>query len=154
MAEVDNKNLVDKFLGFWRKSKTNKAIVIFIALIALGLLGSGGNAKNSNIASNAPTTTQNSNSATALPKQPTNTPAPTAIPTPTLTPQQKIANFEKDAQMLTVADIYKSPNSYSYKSVIFTCEVSGFPKNDNGDVGGLNCSDPNDFGSKIGRAHV
>src|SRR5437868_3089510 len=41
--------------------------------------------------------------------QATNTPAPTVpteTPKPTLTPQQIIANFEKEAQTVTVAEIY------------------------------------------------
>ena len=70
-------------------------------------------------------------------------------PKPTLTPQQIIVNFEKDAQTVTVADIYKTPNSYSGKSLIFTCSVSGFPKDEKGDVGALNCDDPNDFTSNV-----
>src|ERR1051326_5785131 len=35
------------------------------------------------------------------------------------------------------------------KSLIFTCSVSGFPKDENGDVGALNCDDPNAYGSNV-----
>ncbi|MGH7202960.1 MAG: hypothetical protein ACREHC_00775 [Candidatus Levyibacteriota bacterium] len=48
-----------------------------------------------------------------------------------------------------MADIYKTPNSYKGKALIFTCTVSGFPKDENGDVGALNCDDSNDLISNV-----
>lgn len=74
---------------------------------------------------------------------------PTITPQPTLTSGQIITKFEKEAQIVTVTQIYKTPNSYKGKSLIFTCSVSGFPKDDNGDVAALNCDDLNDFSSNV-----
>ena len=74
---------------------------------------------------------------------------PSITPKPTLTSAEIISNFDKEAQNVTVSNIYKSPNSYKGKAIIFTCSVSSFPKDDNGDVVGLNCTDPNDFNSYV-----
>ncbi len=68
---------------------------------------------------------------------------------PPETPDQIVADFVKNAQTVTVANIYKSPNSYKDKSIVFTCSVSGFPKDNNGNVAGLNCNDPNNYGSNV-----
>ncbi len=93
---------------------------------------------------------QNQTTATATDTpSPEITEPPTATPKPTLTTQQIIAQFESQAKTVTVANIYKSPNSYKDNALIFTCSVSGFPKDDNGDVAALNCIDPNNYGSNV-----
>jgi hypothetical protein len=147
------------FPPFWKTVKTKwgyglrraykVALCIVLLLIsgaAYGQSATQSNAGKQTTATAGNTTEQKNSTPTDTPTI-TPTEAPTATPKPTLTPEQIIANFEKDAQTVTVADIYKSPNSYKGKSLIFTCTVSGFPKDENGDVGALNCDDPNDYGS-------
>ncbi|HYT41582.1 MAG TPA: hypothetical protein VEP90_04510 [Methylomirabilota bacterium] len=78
------------------------------------------------------------------------TQTPTLSPTPTDIPMKYGANgFPEDAEAVTVAQIAKVPSAYDGKKLTFTCEVSSFPKNDNGDAAGINCSDPYDSGSLI-----
>lgn len=137
---------------FWKlvKSKWNYSltrgykILLFICLLFVGELVS-----HSSPTTNNSTQTVTSSDSNSLTDTPTPTDEPTATPKPTLSPQQIIAKFENESQHVTVADIYKSPNSYKEKSLIFTCSVSNFPKDENGDVGGINCSDPNTFDSNV-----
>lgn len=83
----------------------------------------------------------------------TKTPTPTDVPTtPTATPTPVATDangFPMDYQAVTVAQIAKVPSAYEQKTVMFTCNVASFPKNSNGDAGGINCTDPNDYGSII-----
>jgi hypothetical protein len=73
---------------------------------------------------------------------------PTLSPTPTPIPTDE-NGFPMDAEAVTVAQIAKVPSAYNGRKVTFTCNVSGFAKNDSGDAAALNCSDPNDVGSII-----
>jgi hypothetical protein len=150
------------FPPFWKTVKTKWGyglrraykVVLCIVLLLISGAAYGQSTTSSNAGKQTTATTENTtgqNNDSTSKDTPTITPteAPTDTPKPTLTPQQIIANFEKDAQTITVADIYKSPNSYKGKSLIFTCSVSGFPKDENGDVGALNCDDPNAYGSNV-----
>jgi hypothetical protein len=77
-------------------------------------------------------------------------PTPTPISTATPTPMKFDANgFPEDAQQVTVADIAKVPSAYDGKKVVFTCDVVSFPKDNNGNAAGLNCTDPNDPASIV-----
>src|SRR2546421_11529646 len=122
-----------------KKSNKGLTVVLIIIVIFLGIV------TIANWGSKTQTNTDTSNTAPTDEPTATDTPTPTDEPTatlaPTLSAQQIIAKFESEGQHVTVADIYKSPNSYKGKSLIFTCSVAGFPKDENGDVGGLNCDD-------------
>ena len=138
----------NSFTFLFRKKPTRKMIGLTYGIAAIAFFILVGffvpNSKISGAATeNAPTPTD-----TPIPT-PTPTDEPTATLAPTLSAQQIIAKFESEGQHVTVADIYKTPNSYKGKSLIFSCSVSGFPKDENGDVGGLNCNDPNNFSSNV-----
>jgi hypothetical protein len=75
---------------------------------------------------------------------------PSPTPTITLTPIAYDANgFPEDAERITVSDIAKVPSAYENKKVTFTCDVLSFPKDENGNAAGINCSDPNDYSSLV-----
>ena len=82
--------------------------------------------------------------ATPQPVLPTDTPEPTATPVP-----HDANGFPEDYQNVTVADISKSPSDYNNKTIMFTCTVLSFPKDDSGNAAGINCSDPNDYSSIV-----
>ena len=116
------------FTSLFRKKPTRKMVGLTYGIAAIAFFILFGffdpNSKISRAATeNAPTPT---------PTQTTDTPTqtdepiePTATLAPTLSAQQIIAKFESEGQHVTVADIYKTPNSYKGKSLIFSCSVSG-----------------------------
>ena len=53
--------------------------------------------------------------------------------------------FPEDAARITVAELAKIPSSFQDKKITFTCDVRSFPKDENGNAAGVNCSDPNDY---------
>jgi hypothetical protein len=86
---------------------------------------------------------------TSTPK-PTQTPSPTNTPIPTETPIPTDANgFPMDYKEITVVDLAKVPSAYKGKTIMFTCDISSFAKNDQGDAAAFNCHDPNDFSSIV-----
>jgi hypothetical protein len=77
---------------------------------------------------------------------------PTVIPTPTVKPTsipEDANGFPADADYVTISQITKVPSAYNGKKIVFTCNVTGFAKNDNGDAAALNCSDPNDYSALL-----
>lgn len=122
--------------------KRHPVWTVIIVIFVLGLIGAG--------TSGDSTKTQTASAVTP-------TQAPTENPSPTPTPQpmtrdewmSQRADFETSAKAVTVADMYKDPNAYAGKTVYFTCTVDNFPKDENGNVSAINCSDPNDFSSNV-----
>jgi len=148
------------FPPFWKfvKQRTNvtlptvlKIILFFVFMMIVGALSGNQDstkATDKRIASNT--------QPTAIPTQkPTDIPVSTDTPTPTFTPPTREewfkgrADTERNEKAVTVADLYKDPNAYFGKAVYFTCIVDNFPKDDNGDVSAINCSDPNDYTSNV-----
>lgn len=82
--------------------------------------------------------------------QPTVPPTVTPTPEPTAPPIPKDENgFPQDYEKVTIAQIDKVPSAYKNKKIMFTCRVSSFAKNSEGDAAAINCTDPNNYGAFI-----
>jgi hypothetical protein len=94
-------------------------------------------------------------------QSPTSTPTSQTTVTATTTPPVdlsiSVAEWNKErsdfetppAKYVSVANQYKDPNVYMGKLIYFECVVNDFTHNDNGDIAGINCHDPNDFSSYV-----
>jgi hypothetical protein len=121
--------------------------VIILLIFIFGAIQAGNNKAGSN--SPSPTTVAQAID-TPAPTEALTTPKPTPTFTPTPTEMQYDSNgFPEDAARITVSELAKIPSSYQDKKITFTCDVVSFPKDENGNAAGVNCSDPNDYSAIV-----
>lgn len=129
------------------KRKIN-AVIIVITCVVLALIGfstfkGAESQKSPSVQSSTPIST--------------NQTTITATATPLVDLSISVAEWNKErsdfetppAKYVSVANQYKDPNVYMGKLIYFECVVNDFTHNDNGDIAGINCHDPNDFSSYI-----
>ena len=118
-------------------------IFVFIVLVVIGLVIGG---KSSS--------TPPDNTSVAPTSNPT-TPTITLVPSQAQTsntqvdPQQERSDYEAKTTTVTVANLYKDPNSYKGTKVNFNCKITSFLKDSSGNVSGVNCLDSNDPASYV-----
>ena len=154
----------------WRQPNWNKKIKwgiigFFGLMFLLAAIGGSTAPKTTSISDNQIVTTTAQPSSTPKPTEPqkvnnvsaptikalpTSKPVPTDTPIPTPTTQQLDTNgFPTDYQKVTVTNIAKVPSAYNKVTVMFTCKILSFAKDDNGDASAFNCSDPSNIGAII-----
>lgn len=140
----------------WKHANWSKTVKwVITVIIALIVIGNGSNANKTSTpssVSNQVSSGDQTKTGTATIENspvPTEIPIPTDTPMPSLTPKQMFSEFQKSAKSVTIAQLYKTPNSYQGEDLLFTCDVSSFPKDENGDVAAINCFDQSGSGANV-----
>ncbi len=138
---------------YWRNARNGKRNLsilggVIVALMLFSCVTNAANAGHSSSNDVVNAANQSSGQTTGAAHStpaPTDTPAPTATPVPKESP----AEYKASANHVSVADVAKDPNGYKGKTIKFTAVIADFVQDSNGNTGGANVDDPNDYSSVL-----